>query len=115
MTIIDPLTALSFVILQVGGSSLKYDLSEAQKKILSHPYMQIIIFIAIVYFSTKNVLSTIIISILFYILIYILFNEKHKYNLLSKKWLYKEKIIYDNSNDSPKDKYKNILALYNTL
>lgn len=115
MTIIDPLTAISFIILQVGGASLKYDLTDAQKKIMSHPYMQFIIFIAIVYFSTKNIYSTIVIIALFYLFIYILFNEKHKYNLLSKNWLHKEKIIYDNTYVSAKNNYKNTLTLYNIL
>lgn len=115
MTIMDPLMAISFVLLQVGGAYLKYDLTDAQKKIISHPYMQFIIFVAVVYFSTKNIYSTIIIIVLTYLMIYILFNENHKYNLLSKNWLHKEKLIYDNNHVSEKNNYKNTLTLFNIL
>jgi hypothetical protein len=40
-----------------------------------------------------------------YISIHILFNEHHKYNILSKKWLYDEKIIVD-------EKYNKIKEIY---
>ena len=40
-----------------------------------------------------------------YISIHILFNEYHKYNILSKKWLYDEKLIFD-------EKYNKIKEIY---
>ena len=61
--------------------------------------------------STKNLTNSIIIIFVIYISIHILFNEHHKYNILSKKWLYDEKIIeteYNNIKDIYIKNIKNI-------
>ncbi len=55
--------------------------------------------------STKNLTNSIIIIFVIYISIHILFNEYHKYNILSKKWLYDEKLIFD-------EKYNKIKEIY---
>lgn len=113
MSVFDPLSTLSVILLQIGSRHLKFDITAAQEKIISHPYMQIIIFISIVYFSTKNLTSTIIIVCLTYIFIYVLFNENSEYHVLSKKWLHSQKILHDNTS-STKELYIYNLKYYNS-
>jgi hypothetical protein len=90
---IEPLSILFFIVVQICGRYLKLDLTPAQQKLINNSIFQSIILISIIYMSTKNITNTIIIVFVIYICIYILFNENHKYNILSKKWLYDEKII----------------------
>lgn len=99
---LEPLSIILFVVVQIGGRYLKIDLTPAQQKLINNSIFQSIILFSIIYMSTKNFRNSIIIVLVIYICIYILFNENHKYNILSKKWLYDEKIIeaeYNNIKD----------------
>lgn len=101
---IEPLSILFFIVVQIGGRYLKIELTPAQQKLINNPIFQGIILLSIIYMSTKHFTNSIIIVIVIYICIYILFNENHKYNILSKKWLFDEKII--------ETKYNNIKDIY---
>ena len=108
---IEPLSILFFIVVQIGGRYLKLDLTPAQQKLINNSIFQSIILISIIYMSTKNFTNSIIIVMVIYICIYVLFNENHKYNILSKKWLYDEKIIeteYNNIKDIYIKNIKNI-------
>jgi hypothetical protein len=108
---IEPLSILFFIVVQIGGRYLKLDLTPAQQKLINNSIFQSIILISIIYMSTKNFTNSIIIVIVIYICIHILFNEHHKYNILSRKWLYDEKIIeteYNNIKDIYIKNIKNI-------
>jgi hypothetical protein len=99
---LEPLSILFFIVVQIGGRYLKIDLTPAQQKLINNSMFQSIILLSIIYVSTKNFTNSIIIVMVIYICIYVLFNENHKYNILSKKWLYDEKIIeteYNNIKD----------------
>ena len=108
---IEPLSILFFIVVQIGGRYLKLDLTPAQQKLINNSIFQSIILISIIYMSTKNITNSIIIVIVIYICIHILFNENHKYNILSRTWLYDEKIIeteYNNIKDIYIKNIKNI-------
>jgi len=67
------------------------------------------ILFALIYVTTKNVLTSITIVALVYLFVHILFNENHKYNILSKQWLKNENFITDGNYMSLKEIYlKNI-------
>ncbi len=102
---LEPLSILFFIVVQIGGRYLKIDLTPAQQKLINNSMFQSIILLSIIYVSTKNFTNSIIIVMVIYICIYVLFNENHKYNILSKKWLYDEKIIVD-------EKYNKIKEIY---
>ena len=106
----DPLLSISFLFFQIGSRYLKINPTKAQVKILSHPYIQVLLYISIVYYSTRNVENTIIIVVMSYILVNILLNENSQYNILPSKLLYEE-----NLSDvlvSYKENYKNNLKKY---
>ena len=105
---IEPLSVFMFILVQIGGRFLKFDLTKAQEKLIQNNIVQTLIFFAIVLIATRDVLTTIVIVLVTYICINILFNENHKYNVLSKKWLHEENIItLDTTTISLKDKYYN--------
>lgn len=88
----DPLVSISFLFFQIGSRYLKINITKAQAKILSHPYVQGLLYISIVYYSTRNVENTFIIVLMTYLLVNILLNENSKYNILPSKLLYEENL-----------------------
>lgn len=110
----DPLSIFAMFLMQIGSRHFVIELTEAQQKLIKHPFIQVLILFAMIYISTRNIHITGIIMFLCYISIYILFNENHKYNILSKKWLFPESILngLNNLNKdiiSYKEIYKNNL------
>jgi hypothetical protein len=94
---------------QIGGRYLKIELTPAQQKIVNNVVIQSVILFAIILMATKNIVNSLIIVCFIYLCAKILFNENHKYNILSKKWLIDENIISGNDYKSLKDIYiKNI-------
>ena len=82
---VDPLAIASAFIMHTGNR--KDNLTAAQKEIVEHPISKIIILFGLFYISTRNLLWSIILLILYYVLIYVLLNETHPMNILSKSWL----------------------------
>ena len=91
----DPLSIMTILLVQIGGKYLNFEITKAQEKILRHPIVQSIIFFSIIYITTKNIYLSFTILILSYIIFKILFNENHKYNIISKEWLKNEGFITD--------------------
>jgi len=109
---IEPLSMIFLILVQVGGRYLKIELTPAQQKIINNVVIQSIILFAIILMATKNVVNSLIIVCFVYLCVKILFNENHKYNILSKKWLMEENIISSNNYKSLKDIYiKNISTI----
>ena len=88
----DPLVSISFLFFQIGSRYLKIDVTKAQAKILSHPYVQISLYASIVYYSTRSIEHTIFILLMSYIFFKILLNENSEFNILPSKFLYEEKL-----------------------
>lgn len=111
----DPLSIFALIVMQIGSRHFNIEFTQAQKKILKHPIIQILIFLTIIYFSTRDIYISIIILFICYLFIYVLFNENSKFNILSKVWLKKEGIINDKDITSYKEIYHNNLnkILYN--
>jgi len=110
LSTLDPLAMLFIVLVQIGGRYLKIDLTPAQQKLINNPIFQTIILFSIILMTTKSLTKTSIIVFIMYICVTIVFNENHKYNILSKRWLLTEKIINDKSYKPLKDLYiKNML------
>ena len=108
---IEPLSIFFIVLVQFGGRYLKIDLTPAQQKIINNSIFQTILLFSLVFMATKNVFKSFIIVAFLYICVKIIFNENHKYNLLSKKWLVQENIVKDTSDKSLKEIYKKILKV----
>ena len=89
----DPVLIISLVLMQVGAKYLDLELTDFQKKIIKNNFVQAVILFGIVYIPVRDVIKTTLIVALIYLIIYVLFNENHKLNVYSKKWLFNEGII----------------------
>lgn len=107
---LEPLSIILLILVQIGGRYLKIELTPAQQKIINNVVIQGIILFAIILMATKNIANSLIIVCFTYLCINILFNENHKYNILSKKWLIEENIISGNDYKSLKDIYINNIS-----
>jgi hypothetical protein len=107
---LEPLSIIFLILVQIGGRYLKIELTPAQQKIINNVVIQSIILFAIILMATKNIANSLIIVCFTYLCINILFNENHKYNILSKKWLIDENIISGNDYKSLKDIYINNIS-----
>ncbi len=99
----DPILIVSVIIMQIGARHLDLELTDFQKKLIKNNFIQAIILFGIVYIPVRDIFKSFIIVCLIYLTIYVLFNEQHKLNIYSKKWLYNEGII---------NEYKNIRDKY---
>jgi hypothetical protein len=107
---LEPLSMIFLILVQIGGRYLKIELTPAQQKIVNNVVIQSIILFAIILMATKNIANSLIIVCFIYLCANILFNENHKYNILSKKWLIEENIISGNDYKSLKDIYINNIS-----
>jgi hypothetical protein len=109
---LEPLSMIFLILVQIGGRYLKIELTPAQQKIVNNVVIQGVILFAIILMATKNVANSLIIVCFIYLCANILFNENHKYNILSKKWLIEENIISGSDYKSLKELYiKNISSI----
>jgi len=109
---LEPLSMIFLILVQIGGRYLKIELTPAQQKIINNVVIQGVILFSIILVATKNIANSLIIVCFIYLCANILFNENHKYNILSKKWLIEENIISDNNYKSLKEIYiKNISSI----
>jgi len=102
---IEPISLLMLLLVQVGGRFLKFELTKAQEKLIQNNMVQAIILFAIVFITTRNLITSILLVALVNICMHVLFNENSKYNILSKKWLRNEKLLKDDKLTSLKDIY----------
>jgi hypothetical protein len=89
---------VALLLMQLGSRNFNFTFTGAQKKILQHPYVQVVLLIAIFYAPTRNILLSAFIVAIYYLATTVLFNEVHPMNIYSKTWLMKEGFIM------PKDK-----------
>lgn len=100
MFVVDPILLLSSTFVNIGARYLTIELTPLQKEILKNKYIQAIILFSIIYMSVRDIIKTFFIVIFLYSCIYILFNENHKFNIISNSLInsnvnYK-KIYYKN-------------------
>ena len=82
---VDPLAIASAFIMHTGNR--KDNLTNAQKELVDHPLSKLVILFGLFYITTRHLMWSIILLILYYVLIYVLLNETHPMNVLSPKWL----------------------------
>ena len=100
---LDPLLILSLVVMNIGAKFLDIKLTDFQQKLIKNHIVQSLILFSMIYIGTRDILKSIIIVGIIYLLIYVLLNENHEFNIYSKKLLYNEGIIQKYNNI--KDKY----------
>jgi len=102
------LNSVSVFLVQIGSRFLTFNLTDAQKRIIQHPWVQSIILYALFYVSTRNVVISIGLLIAYGLCLYFLLNENSKYNIYNKHWLIKEGFLQDSLIDKTKEYYSNI-------
>ena len=90
---LDPLLIISMILMQIGARYLDLELTDFQRQIIKNRIVQAIILFGIIYIPVRDIKKTILIIFLIYLIIHVLLNENHKFNIYSKKWLYTEGII----------------------
>lgn len=83
----DLLTPFSAFMTQVGARQLQLNFTDAQKKIMAHPVSQMAILFGMFYVTTRRVLVALGLLVAYYVMLYVLLNENHPWNMLSPKWL----------------------------
>jgi len=93
---IDGLSLFSTFLMHTGSRHVSFELTKAQKKLISHPVIKMLILFGMFYVSTRNIFASIALVIGYVLLINILLNENHNYNLIPKKWLINNGFIREN-------------------
>ena len=84
---LDPLLIFSLVVMNIGAKFLDIKLTDFQQKLIKNHIVQALILFSMVYIGTRDILKSIIIVAMIYLLIYVLLNENHQFNIYSKKLL----------------------------
>lgn len=78
----DALSLSSIAMFHIGSRHLQLNFTEYQKKMLKHPVVQATILFAIIFASTKNLLITLIVLCIIYILLNIMLNEHSEWSII---------------------------------
>lgn len=81
--------AASTFLMHVGARHITFDMTDAQRKLMQHPVMKGIVLFAMFYTTTRNVYLACLLTLIYFLLIMVLLNEKHDFNIFSKEWLMK--------------------------
>jgi hypothetical protein len=107
----DVLGIASAFLAQVGARHLVFNFSTAQKKLISHPITQSFILFGMFYLSTRKFVFAISLLILYYLLIFVLMNEQHPWNVISRQWLVSEGLMDAKEKTPTQLYYENIQKL----
>lgn len=83
----DPISIVSAFFMHVGARHIQLELTDAQRQLMSHPVTKYVILFAMFYVSTRSVLWSVVLLGAYFLMIYMLLNEKHPMNVLSRRWL----------------------------
>lgn len=84
------LNSISIFLVQIGSRFLTFNFTDAQKKVIQHPWGQSIILFAMFYVGTRNLLVSTCLILFYNLCLYFLLNEKSHYNIYNRRWLEKE-------------------------
>lgn len=107
-------TSTTALVSQVGGRHLSFQFTDAQKKLLQHPYGQMLILYTMFYISTRSLLVSLVLILLYMFLVNVLLNEKNPWNIFSREWLKKEGFM-DGTIPKKSHMYRENLSLINKI
>ena len=102
------LNSVSVFLVQIGSRFLSFNFTDAQKRMIQHPWVQSFILFALFYVSTRNVVVSLGLLMVYYLCLYFLLNEQSKYNIYDKRWLIQEGFQKTSLVDKTKEYYENI-------
>ena len=110
----DMLAIVAAFIMHAGARHISFELTDAQKKLLSTPFSKGIILAALFYISTRSIKWTIVLLGLYFIVVNMLLNENHPLNVFSPEWLLTQGFVEKKSQDkSYTDLYMKNVATFN--
>lgn len=74
----------SIFMFHFGGKHLVFDLTPGQRALFKHPIMQALILTSMFFMSTRNIQFSLILVIVYFVAIYVLFNEFHPMNIITR-------------------------------
>lgn len=104
-------TSTTALVSQVGSRHLAFQFTDAQKKLLQHPIGQLLILYTMFYISTRSLLLSAVLIGIYILLINVLLNEKHSWNVLSRNWLKREGFLTSDTPNQSELYNKNIELL----
>ena len=97
-------------MMQVGARHITFDMTDAQRKLMQHPFMKGSVLFAMFLVTTRKVSVAIILTLMYFLMTMVLLNEKHEFNIFSKSWLKQYGFMQlEEMQDSLGEKYKNNL------
>jgi len=109
----DILAILAAFIMHSGARHINFELTDAQKKLLSTPFSKAVILAALFYISTRSIKWTAVLLGTYFIVINMLLNEKHPLNVFSPSWLLAQGFVERNSQDkSYTDMYMKNVSMF---
>jgi hypothetical protein len=106
----DALGIVSAFIMQIGVRHVTFDMTEAQRKLMQHPIVKGIVLFSMFYVTTRSFLIATIFTLAYFILVIVLLNETHTFNVFSRPWLIKngflKKEYFEDEHTSLVDRYK---------
>lgn len=103
-------TSISMLIAQVGARHLVFNFTDAQKKIITHPFAQGLILLGMFFVGTRNIYIALLSVSLYYLCVFILLNENHSMNILPRSML-KTESMHNEEKSSQSLYYENISRL----
>ena len=96
----DFLAIASAFAMHAGSRHITFDLTKAQKELITHPVSKILIMFGMFYISTRHLTWSIILLVVYFISIHMLLNENHQMNIFSPSWLMAKGFIERNSQET---------------
>ncbi len=106
----DMLGVAAAFLTQIGARHLVFNFSAVQQKIITHPVTQSIILFGMFYLSTRRLVFALSLLVVYYLLLFVLINEKHPLNLIPRQILISEGYI-DPHDKSPIEMYRENINL----
>jgi hypothetical protein len=108
----DITTALTAFLMHVGARSINFDMTDAQKKLMTYPLAKACVLFAMFFITTRKFTIALLLVIGYFMITMVLLNENHKYNLYSRSWLKQHGFTDAKDNTFSADTYtQNVRAL----
>lgn len=91
--------------MHTGSRHVQMDLTHAQKMLLSHPIAKLCILAAMFYVSTRSLLWTTVLIVVYVLTVNVLLNENHTWNIFSRSWLVDKGFLSQKTEEDVKDMY----------
>lgn len=100
----DMIGVVAAFLTQVGARHLVFNFSTVQQKLIAHPVAQAFILFGMFYLSTRRLVFALALLVTYYLLVFVLINEKHPLNVIPRHWLKSEGFL-DADEKSPIEMY----------